>query len=79
MKSQLSWIGVLLLFGGGVFLVQEIFGWPPMKGVGGLFIMFFLGYCAIILVGQVFSAVAALRTVLLKAAERKRTRRSTLP
>jgi 4-hydroxybenzoate polyprenyltransferase len=80
MKRQLAWIGALMLFGAAVVLAAGAFGWYPLEGFGGLFIAFFLAYCAIILVAQVFSALAALRAVLAKGAEQKKpARRVMLP
>jgi hypothetical protein len=80
MKRHLGWIGALTLFGAAVGFAPAAFEWHPLKGFGGMFIAFFLSYCAIILVAQVFSALAALRSVLAKGAERKNAaRRVMLP
>ncbi|MEJ2698647.1 MAG: hypothetical protein P8Z70_03160 [Desulfuromonadales bacterium] len=80
MKRHLGWIGALTLFGAAVGFAPPAFGWHPLEGFGGMFIAFFLGYCAIILVAQVFSALVALRSVMTKGAERKKTaRRAMLP
>jgi hypothetical protein len=42
-----------------------------MSGVSGLTIRFFLGYCGIIVVAQVFSAMAAVRKLLEEVSAKK--------
>jgi len=42
-----------------------------MSGVSGLTIRFFLGYCGIIVVSQVFSAMAAVRKLLEEVSAKK--------
>jgi hypothetical protein len=42
-----------------------------MSGIPGLTIRFFLGYCGIIVVSQVFSAMHAIRNLLDDAATKK--------
>jgi hypothetical protein len=80
MKRQIGWIGVLVLFGTATLLAPAALGWNILEGFTGLFMTFFLCYCAIILVAQVLSALAALRSVLSKSDERKKTaRRAMLP
>lgn len=71
MKRQLGWIGVLSAFWVAVVLAPEIFGWPALGGLSSLIVRIFLGYCAIILVAQVFSALAALRSLLQDVAKRR--------
>ena len=67
MKRQLCWIGLLTGFGALVLLAPELFGWPALNGVGGLVIRIFLGYCAIILIAQVFAALVALRALVIES------------
>ena len=71
MKRELCWIGALTSFWAGIIWVPEIFGWQAMAGFSGLVIMFFLGYCAIILVAQVFSALRALRSLMEELVEER--------
>lgn len=42
-----------------------------MSGIPGLTIRFFLGYCGIIIVAQVFSAMVAIRKLFEELAEKK--------
>lgn len=42
-----------------------------MSGVSGLTIRFFLGYCGIIVVSQVFSAMSAIRKLLEELSAKK--------
>ena len=72
MKKELCWIGALTTFSAGIVWAPKIIGWQVFEGLGGLVIMFFLAYCAIILVAQVFSALKALRTLAEDAVEVKR-------
>lgn len=72
MKKELCWIGALSAFFAGIAWAPRIFGWQVFEGLGGLVIMFFLAYCAIILVAQVFSALVALRTLTEDAVKVKR-------
>ncbi len=45
--------------------------WDVMGGVSGLIIRFLLGYCGIIVVFQVFSALAAIRELIHDLSEKK--------
>lgn len=78
MKAQIYWIGALALFAAAALVTPSIFGWRLMEGFSGLFMIFFFAYCAIILVAQVFSALAALRSVVAKMAERKKAARRSI-
>ncbi len=71
MKRELRWIGLLTAFGMFVVLAPDFFGWQIMHGTSGLAIKFFLGYCAIILVAQVFAALVALRSLAMDAVKPK--------
>jgi hypothetical protein len=71
MKRQLCWISTLTLFWVALTFSQELFGWQLMSGFSGLAINFFLGYCALILVAQVFSALAGLRSLLDELGRKK--------
>ena len=72
MKRQSVWIGMLVLLWLAVN-AAGLLGWPVNDGFTGLVIRFFLGYCAIILVAQVFSALAAIRDVLDELTRKKKT------
>jgi hypothetical protein len=78
MKKQLCWIGALTSFWVLIVNAPSIFGWHPMEGFSGLVITFFLGYCAIILVAQVFSALTAIRSLLEDLVDSKRNSRRVL-
>jgi hypothetical protein len=64
MKRQILWITALGLFWAFWCFAPALLGWNIMDGSSGLVIKFFLGYCAIILVAQLFSALAAVRSLL---------------
>lgn len=78
MKRQLCWITALTLFWVTVTFGSEIFDWKLMSGFSGLAIKFFLCYCALILVAQVFSALGALRTLLEEMGRGKAASRQVL-
>jgi divalent metal cation (Fe/Co/Zn/Cd) transporter len=78
MKRQLCWITTLTLFGVALTFSQELFGWQLMDGFSGLAIKFFFGYCALILVAQVFSALAGLRSLLDELGRKKVLTRQVL-
>jgi uncharacterized membrane protein len=63
MRRQICWIGMLLLLF-AFFFFAPFPGGTMMEGFSGLAIKIFLGYCAIILVVQVYSALEALRQLL---------------
>jgi hypothetical protein len=69
MKRELCWIGLLTAFG-ATLLAAKYFGWLTTGGFGSLVTAIFFGYCAIILVAQVFSALMALRALVRDAALR---------
>jgi divalent metal cation (Fe/Co/Zn/Cd) transporter len=56
LKLLLLWAASLTLFSSAGLATW--LGLSVMDGVSGLIIRFFLGYCAIIVVSQVFSAIA---------------------
>lgn len=72
MKKQLLWIGALLLCWTTISVVPGIFGWAVMEGFSGLVIQFFFAFCALILVAQVFSVLAALRDAAVEARKRRK-------
>ncbi|HEY7746678.1 MAG TPA: hypothetical protein VIA07_10090 [Desulfuromonadales bacterium] len=78
MKRQIYWIAALTLFSAAIAFGPEIFGWQFMSGFSGLVIKFFLAYCALILVAQVFSALGALRSLLGEAGRGKEPSRQVL-
>jgi hypothetical protein len=78
MKRQLCWIAALTLFSAAIAFGPEIFGWQFMSGFSGLVIKFFLAYCALILVAQVFSALGALRSLLGEVGRSKASSRQVL-
>jgi succinate dehydrogenase/fumarate reductase cytochrome b subunit len=78
MKRQICWIIALTLFWATVTFGSEILGWKLMSGFSGLVIKFFLCYCALILVAQVFSALGALRTLLEEMGSGKAPSRQVL-
>lgn len=78
MKRQICWIAALTLFWVAITFSREIFGWQYMSGFSGLVITFFLGYCALILVAQVFSALGALRSLLGEVGKSKEPSRQVL-
>ncbi|WP_027713960.1 hypothetical protein [Desulfuromonas sp. TF] len=78
MKKELCWIGALSSFWAVIVWTPAIFGWQPMEGFSGLVITFFLGYCSIILVAQVFSALMALRSLAEDLAKSKRSSQRVL-
>lgn len=62
LKLLLLWAASTALFiaaGIATWLTLDV-----MEGVSGLTIRFFLGYCGIIVVSQVFAALAAVRQLL---------------
>ena len=69
-KMIIFWIASLALFAGAgvVFLLYP--GW--LSGVQGPFILFFLGYCAIIVVAQAFSFVEMIRGLRENPPEKSR-------
>lgn len=73
MKSEAYWIGLLVSFWTLVVFAPEIFGWQQMDGFCSLFLRFFLGYCAIILVAQVLAALKNLRSAAELLARQKKT------
>ena len=78
MKRELCWIAALTLLWAAIIFGPEIFGWQFMSGFSGLVIKFFLGYCALILVAQVFSALGALRSLLGEVGRIKEPSRQVL-
>lgn len=59
LKLLVLWVASMVLFlstGIATWLTMDL-----MEGVSGLFIRFFLGYCGIIVVAQVYSALNAIR------------------
>jgi len=78
MRRELCWIGLLVALWVFVLLAPTILGWPILDGFSGLVIQFFLGYCAIILVAQVFSALKTLRTVVVEVGRRRKVSRRVL-
>lgn len=58
-KLLVLWLASMALFIS--IAIATWLGMAVMEGVSGLTIRFFLGYCGIIIVSQVFSAVDALR------------------
>jgi divalent metal cation (Fe/Co/Zn/Cd) transporter len=78
MKRQICWIAALTLFWVAVTFGLELFGWQLLDGFSGLAIKFFLGYCALILVAQVYSALVALRSLLGEAIRRQAPSRQVL-
>lgn len=72
MKREAYWIGLLVSFWTLVVFAPEIFGWRHLDGFASLFVRFFLGYCAIILVAQVLSALKNLRSVAEKLSKQKK-------
>jgi hypothetical protein len=78
MKKKLCWIGALSSFWALIVWAPTIFGWHPMEGFSGLVITFFLGYCAIILAAQVFSALTAIRSLLEDLVDSKRNSQRVL-
>jgi hypothetical protein len=54
-KLTLFWVATLALFAGVGMIFLFYPGW--LSGVQGPFILFFLGYCAIIVVAQAFAFV----------------------
>jgi hypothetical protein len=66
--------GTLLLLAFTLFAIAvEAVGW--MDGFSGLVIRIFLGYCAIIVVCQVFGAMIALRQGIGERVKRRRATR----
>lgn len=78
MKQNLCWAGMLISFWAGIAWLPEVFGWRLMDGFVGLVIRFFLGYCAIVLAAQLFSALAALRCLAEASAKRKKVSQQVL-
>ncbi len=74
-RNQLFWIGSIGLLWMGITFVPPLFGLPLGNGFSGLVIYFFLGYCAIILVAQLFSALKAVRSIVENWTERKKKSR----
>ena len=63
------WVASLALFtatGIAMLVTPDL-----MSGISGLTIRFFLGYCGIIVVSQVFSAMQAIRKLLDEASAQK--------
>ena len=58
-KLIILWIASLVLFAGAGITILVASDW--MSGVHGLAIRFFLGYCAIIVVAQVFAVMEVIR------------------
>ena len=68
-KLIVLWIASMAFFisiGVATWLTMDV-----MEGVSGLTIRFFLGYCGIIVVFQVFSALAAIRQLIYDLTEKK--------
>jgi divalent metal cation (Fe/Co/Zn/Cd) transporter len=68
-KLLVLWVASMALF-----ISTGIAAWMTMDlmdGVSGLIIRFFLGYCGIIVVAQVFSALIAIRQFLDEIITRK--------
>lgn len=72
MKRQLLWIGLLLLGWLAANLAPALFGWNLMEGFSGVVTQFFFGFCALILVAQVWSALAVIRDAMAAAGARKK-------
>ncbi len=78
MKQRVLWISALIVLLAAAVIGPVFLGLPGSR-FGGLAITFFLGYCAIIVVAQLFSALIGVRTVLEEwTAERKEFRRMPL-
>jgi len=77
-KRELYWISALTLFFAGIIFGCKYFGWQLSNGYSGLAIKFFLCYCALILVAQVFSALAALRSLLEEAIKTRKLSQQVL-
>lgn len=67
-KLVILWIVSLLLFTGAGVAVLAASDW--MKGVQGLAIRFFLGYCAIIVVAQVYACMEVIRRLRKDSTEK---------
>ena len=68
-KLLLLWVASLALFisaGVATWMTLDV-----MEGVSGLTIRFFLGYCGIIVVFQVFSALKAVQQLICDWTEKK--------
>lgn len=69
-KMIIFWVASLALFTGTgvVFLLNPVW----LSGIQGPFILFFLGYCAIIVVAQAFALIEILRDVRASRHEKNR-------
>ena len=68
-KLLFLWIASMTLFtsvGIATWLTMDV-----MEGISGLTIRFFLGYCAIVVVFQVFSALVAIQQLINDLTEKK--------
>ncbi len=71
MKRQIYWLGMMLLLF-AFFFFTPFPGGTVMDGFSGLTIKFFLAYCAIIVVAQLYAALVALWQFLSESATRKK-------
>lgn len=71
-KLLLLWAASMVLFvsaGVATWMTLDV-----MEGVSGLTIRFFLGYCGIIVVSQVFFALKAVQQLISELTEKNRSR-----
>ena len=69
LKLLVLWVASLTLYGATAIATWQTM--DVMDGVSGLTIRFFLGYCGIIVVFQVFAALDAVRQLLYDINEQK--------
>lgn len=68
-KLLALWVASLALYGAAAIATWQTMG--VMDGISGLTIRFFLGYCGIIVVFQVFAALDAIRQLLYDINEQR--------
>ena len=69
LKLLILWVASLALYSAtaiATWMTMDV-----MEGISGLTIRFFLGYCGIIVVFQVFAALDAIRQLILDINEQK--------
>lgn len=69
LKLMLLWTASMALYISAGLATWQ--GMEVMDGVSGLTIRFFLGYCAIIIVSQVFPAIAAIGQLFRDTTEKR--------